>query len=551
MPKRRARPLERSSYADPRWVDLVCLALAAAVLVVFRIHAFDLPLETDECNYAYIAARLLEGERLYLDVWDHQPFGIFALFAGVIALFGDSPEVFRWLATAFSLSSLVLIHEIVRVSAGRCAAVTAVLLFAVASSDPGTAGEGCNREIYMNTLILFAWYIAMRPTLKPGSCALASGCALGVASSIKTIVAVHWVLLAAWIGFRALRRAPVDARWRSTLAALATFVAGPAAVWVAVFAYFALTQRLAQFTDAVFMFNLSYSGEMHGVFDRFVGFFTPQSHPFIFESARPLWVGGAAGAVWLIIESLRHRSSKAVAIVLLVIAGYAATCLPGKFWPHYYYLLVPAMVVSLSAAMGSLARVLGGGLSSAGPRLRRAAIVLLYVAPSISLCWSEYSHYLSQAPFGITVTRYNSRDFWGRAQGENVRRVTEPGDTIFVFGNEAEIYYYSQRRCASRYTMITGIQSGYAEARRRRATLLAELEQDPPRLILVLFDEDPFPEWKDYLERHYSEPIGWDLHDRTGKPIMFVVSRKDKPVESIDWNWDRRRVGGWLLGDRR
>ena len=66
------------------WPEWLAVAVAAAVLVCFRLHAFDLPLEADESNYAYIGSRLLEGDRLYVDVWDHQPFGVFTLFAGII-----------------------------------------------------------------------------------------------------------------------------------------------------------------------------------------------------------------------------------------------------------------------------------------------------------------------------------------------------------------------------------------------------------------------------------------------------------------------------------
>jgi hypothetical protein len=77
--------------------------VAAGVLIAMRWHAFGLPLETDECNYAYIAQRLLAGDRLYVDVWDHQPFGVFAMLAGVIAVCGDAPIVFRLLAVGFSL----------------------------------------------------------------------------------------------------------------------------------------------------------------------------------------------------------------------------------------------------------------------------------------------------------------------------------------------------------------------------------------------------------------------------------------------------------------
>src|SRR3972149_9029721 len=113
----------------------VGLGAAIVILVVFRLHAFDLPLETDECNYAVVAAPLLAGDRLYVDVWDHQPFGVFTMFAGVIAMFGDAPYVFRWMALLFSAASLLLIFAILRGAVGRGAAFLGALLFALASSD--------------------------------------------------------------------------------------------------------------------------------------------------------------------------------------------------------------------------------------------------------------------------------------------------------------------------------------------------------------------------------------------------------------------------------
>ena len=99
--------------------------------------------------------------------------------------------------------------------------------------------------------------------------------------------------------------------------------------------------------------------------------------------------------------------------------------------------------------------------------------------------------------------------------------------------------------------MITGLQTGYAGVDERRRTLIAELRERRPRLILLLFDErHPWDEWVAFLDQHYGQPIGWDLHDKTGEPILAVLARKDKPVEEIDWNWDRSEVGGWMLGDR-
>ena len=144
------------------------------------------------------------------------------------------------------------------------------------------------------------------------------------------------------------------------------------------FGYFGATDRLEEFVDAVFLFNLSYSGQSEGLLIRFVAFFAPEKHPFVFDSAWPLWIGGAGGAVWLIIEVAARRSQNSIAIVLLVVGSYVATCLPARFWPHYYYLLIPPLVVSLSVALGLWTAWLRAGLSNAPALVRRGVVGLLY-----------------------------------------------------------------------------------------------------------------------------------------------------------------------------
>lgn len=523
------------------------LVAAIVILVVFRLHAFDLPLETDECNYAVIAARLLAGDRLYVDAWDHQPFGVFTLFAAVIAVFGDPPHVFRWMALLFSVASLLLIFAILRGAAGRGAAIFGALLFAVASSDPGTGGEGCNREIYMNTLILAAWYFILprvphlNSGLRPFSVVL-SGLCLALASTLKTIVAVHWVLLAFWVAWNACRCTDAHRRIRAVATQLSLFALAPVLVWLAAFAYFAGTNRLTEFVDAVFLFNVGYSESGEPFWMRFIRFFAPIRHPFIFDSALPLWIAAGISSIWMIYECGVRRGSKVPAFVLLFLANYVAICLPGRFWPHYYYLLLPASVMAVSMAVQRCTTWLRHDLylGASGAKFAR---VFVYALVPIALAVTQVRDYLLQSPFGITVKRYNSRDFWGRAQGQNVASVTNPDDTIFVFGNDASIYFYSHRRCASRYTMITGLGGGMKDAEKRRHVLMTELTVRPPRLILVLFDEKPFDEWLRFLEHAYGEAVGVDYHDRTGDPIMLVYARRGQPVRAIDWNWDRSVVG--------
>lgn len=548
-----------------------------------RLHAFSLPLETDECNYAHIGARLLDGERLYVDVWDHQPPGVFVLFAATQALFGGEPHVFRWLAMGASLASLWLIFGITRIVGGPSAGIGAAALFAICSADPGTAGEGCNREIFMNTLILAAWWVVLRsawnagrpvPLLTPGSglslpvldsvltdldrtliqsairddperwgppqtCALlAAGALLALASAIKTIVAVHWILLAAWIVWRAAQTGG-----RTAVRALALFAAGPLLLWLAAFGYFAQTGRWQLFVEAVFGVNLSYSDQPEPFLFRFFRFIQPQRHPFIFDSARYLWWAFALGVAAMAMRSFRDRSPGALAVLALAASGYVALCLPAQFWPHYYYLLIPpATIIAalLVDTFGDVTRLVAGDWESRRPWTRYIPLAALCIAVG----FTQWRDYLSRSPLEITIKRYNTRDFWGEAQGRRVAAATRPDDSVFVYGNDASIYYYSRRRCASRFTMITGLREGYRGAAERRAQLIEDIRRNPPALVMLLFDQPPFPEWQALLHELYQEePIGWDFHDQKGEPIMAVLGLKSRTFPQIDWNWDRSMIG--------
>ncbi|UCF34908.1 MAG: glycosyltransferase family 39 protein, partial [Phycisphaerales bacterium] len=530
---------ETPTARERAWIGPLCFLLALIVLLFFRLHAWDLPLETDECNYAYIGARLLEGQRLYVDVWDHQPFGVFALFAGAIALFGDGPEVFRGLALLFSIASMGLIFAILRRDFGLLAAVSGAFMFAVTSSDPGTAGEGCNREIYMNTFILVAWYLLSLRRSAPNATVFGAGIALALGSAIKTILAIHWAFMLAYLLVAVWREEQSEKSVRQLFKTLVLFAVGPAAFWLAALGYFAATNRAHEFMDAAFLFNLSYAGGAQSFWSRFVDFFAPRQHPFIFDSALPLWIVGLIASLGLAVCFGRRGKTRTRLIIVMVLSSFLAVCLPGKSWPHYYYLLIPPLIIAIAAATHEIAVALKKRFPSADKRL-----ALLFAVVPILLGWTEYRDYLSQPLFGVTVKRYNSRDFWGRAMGEKIRRVTEPNDTIFVFGSDTGVYYYSDRRCASRYTMITGLSSGYKGVDQRRKILLQELRRNLPRIILILFDEQPFEGWLALLNEYY-ETIGGDHQDRSGEWIMFVYGLKAAPVEAIDWEWDREEVGGW------
>ncbi len=522
---------DASPHAAPTRGDWFLLGASAALLVALRLHAFDLPLETDECNYAYIGDQLLDGDRLYVDVWDHQPPGVFVLFAAASAVLGHSDAAYRWVAIAFSLASLFLIHGIARRHFGAFAGAVAAGAFAITSSDPGLAGEGCNREIYMNTFALGAIALLMRDTkTKPRT--FAAGLLLGVASVFKTVVAAQWVLLVVWV---AARQYSADRSIRSTAKAAIVFYVGPLGVWVAVCGYFAFTGRWEPFVDAVFLYNLGYSGAEQATLARLFEFFDPVFQ--VFNSAQPLWNVAIIAALGTVLLSWKRLTGAYGAVMAYLVGSFVAVCLPGRFWPHYYYLLLPPAVLVCASL---LARLTEGEASSRRARVVRWGSVV-WVA---ILLTCESVHYGLLAPADISAPHpvYRYRQAWSRVQGRRVGAVTDSDDTVFMWGEDAGIYYYSGRKCASRYTMIGALLDNASGAADRRRTLLRELSERRPRIVLIA--EPEFPELRAFLQTHYlaASPKALDRHDANPeKTIMIALTDRDRPVGHIDWEWRPRK----------
>ncbi len=489
--------------------DLILLVLAALVVVGFRLHAYPAPLESDECNYAYFAQRMLAGDRLYVDLWDHQPPGIFAALILPTAVFGSSPAVYRTLAVVLVLVTMLGVFDLARRWFGRSGAWTATMLFAVVSSDPGVGGEGCNREVYLNALLVAAWWVLARGTPATLWRVFAAGLLIGLASTIKTVVALHWVALVPVLLIMPAPRA--GASLLRHLESLAAFAAGPAAIWLVILGYFAMDGRVEAFVDAAFAHNLVYSHVDQGWGQRLVAFFQQEK---VFGTALALWLAGLFGFVAL---PWRGERVKAAALAAFAIGSYLAVCLPGRFWPHYYMLMLPPVVL------------LAGGLVHRVELFHPRLSFGVGAAILLALLSTEIPGYLLVEPDRIALDRYGVRMIWVRDQAKQVATVTDPQDSIYVWSSDAGFYYYAGRRCASRFTMYTALVADHPSTRARRRLLLEDLERNQPRLI-ILPAKPPFAELHQFFLDHKYITVG-----RTER--MEVLCDLERPIARIDWRW--------------
>jgi hypothetical protein len=487
--------------------EMAMLGVAILVVIVFRLHAFSAALDSDSCNYAVIAERLMAGERLYVDVWDHQPPGMFAWVTAALSIVGPEPLTFRMQSMVSVLATVVLLWSMTRVRFGPSAAIHVALIWAVVSSDPDVAGQGCNREIYMNlTMVAAVWFLLRRSHPRLRDVALCGLCC-GVASCFKNVVAAQWLVLLPV----ALRQYAVGRRWPSIVIGGLAMAAGPLILWSAITTYFFLDGRGGAFIDAVFSYNLQYSSNVL-LWERFLNVF---SHDTAWRSALPLWIAAAVGVLAL----MRRWDEYPVQVVLAYALGsYVATALPGRDWHHYHLLMLPPAVL----VVGCAARV----------NTRRARIAVALVG--IAVVGWQYTHYLVRDPDEVGPRVHAERMQWVRTQALNVAAATHPDDSIYVWSTDAGFYYYADRRCASRYPMFGPLLPDDLEAAERREHLISDLEKHRPRLILLIAPHPPCQELQSFIKKHKYYTTGFD-----GPHGMEVLCDITRPIEPMDWTTPR------------
>lgn len=117
----------RPADAGGRWRPLpVALGLALLALAL-RAHDLGNPvLHVDEEYYLLVGDRWRHGARLYVDLWDRKPAGLFLIYAATRALPGDGVLAYQLAAAAFAAATGFLVALAARsIGAGTRAAIGA------------------------------------------------------------------------------------------------------------------------------------------------------------------------------------------------------------------------------------------------------------------------------------------------------------------------------------------------------------------------------------------------------------------------------------------
>ena len=456
------------------WI-LVAAAIAFAAL---RAPFLSLPLERDEGEYAYVAWRMLEGEVPYRDAFDQKPPGIFLAYLGAFSLLGRSTEAIHLFAHLWSAGTAALLFLLLRRLAGEVAAALGVLVFAVVSTDAALGATAANTEVFM-LLPMVASLLCLERAVAEERARwwLACGALAAAACWFKQVAGTN-VLFLGLVAALDVPAAGARGRARLILRRYAWLMLGALALSVPVVAAFAAAGALQPFLDAVFLHNLEYSQRKSlgqglaslGVALRRQG---PGFAVFwvlaLWAALRPLWsrlpgrrAGGLLAGWW--------------------VASLAGTALGLHFRPHYFIQALPALAGLCGLALAAVARPI---LARPEPRLAWGGIALLVLLVLVPPVIASRSILFAGSPEAISRRIYGLNPFPEAVQiASYVARTSEPDESVYVVGSEPQIFFYAQRRSATRYIYFYPLTGGYPDAPERQREAIAEVEASRPRYVV-------------------------------------------------------------------
>jgi hypothetical protein len=495
--------------------------------VVLRLPTFGQRLlSDDEAIYATTADAMRRGDLLYRDVVDHKPPLIYHVYQAGFALFGDYETqgahlfvVLAVIATAGLLWGLGARGPLGFLGGGAAALLW--LIFSTTWHDYDALAANCELFLLvpqtLAALLLLSLHERPREGVRWGS-HFVVGVLIGVATLFKyqalTFLGVSLGMLVYgwWLGTQ-------TRRW--VVVALGLQVVG---ALIPAIVYLVYAAVLGSAGEAVrwFLFNFLYvDAGLTGLEAVARG---SKRLAFIGGAALvpyALGIGGAVATIKAVVRAARsHPRSRAtrtlppptdVLAVLWLATSAVAVCAGGRFFGHYFHLVLPPLCLLASGPFLRLWRA---------SRTTRRGLVVLCAVPAIAF-------FLLATVARPLAARLDHADPPYQPVAARIAALAPPKARIFVWGNSPQLYLLAGRPMGARFSFCnymtgespgTPTETGARDASQNalRASwdmLFRDLELRRPLLFVDAaaagwdgydkFAVDHYPELARYRTEHY------------------------------------------------
>ena len=445
------------------------------VVAVIRFPYFSLPLDRDEGAYAYIGWAWLKGYGIpYLSFFDHKP-PLAHLLLGLATFIKGNDYLSIRILSFFYIQIIVLFFYIfVFTLTNRISAIFSTLIFGLYISSIELEGSYFNTEIQaILPLLLFVFLMWRMKGLKSPSYlrAIVAGFSGSVSIFFRpvSIYMVFLVILWYFLVKRNLREVFI-------------IFLGFAIPFLVFILYFGSNNALNDaYTDLIY-YNRRYIqegfkvgvlsvGGVKGII-RFLGWFT--SVPSVLYC----FVGVVIFGLVVSKEAILKIRKPLFFGLLILLSSWAGVKMGSREFPHYYLSVIPGLCIMFALWVKNM--------------INQKKIGMVVFTALILVGWlvfREYRYWIS-GPLAIQWKQFGSQADWfsdAPKVAKWINQNTKTDDTMWVWANEAEIYFYVGRKNYTKFMNFNGFWYLPEEEKK----WYKEFDQNPPTIIITYINDPP------------------------------------------------------------
>jgi hypothetical protein len=491
----------------PGWMAAAVLIALSCWMVGVRWHTYFEPLERDIAFYAVAASEVLGGRMLYRDVWANQPPAIHLSYLLVEAVLGTGRlAIFACnLIGAFSvMAGCYYLSLQARISS--FGALCAASLWAIVSANVYLEANQPNTELFINAFSLWgaAWlFRGFRAGVVSWTLVI-SGLLFAMATFYKQIAVVIPAAICGGFVVSDLQR---EMMLRAILRSL--IVGGTIVVsWVILLIVVASFGMWSGFYDAVVVYNHAFTGSITE--NLISGLAFDHLWP---PAMKQMWPLPILSLTAVILAIRKDQWTRLTPFLSYLAGAYIVISMPGRFYPHYYQLLLPVLVMLSAWALAQIPSKWG---ITTG--IVVVAILLAIQLPMLGKDPTEWS----RLKYGNVFVDIDSVAKW-------LNKVMTREELLFQFGSDPEFYFESQRKPASGvlfdYPLIVG-----PSARGLSLRVVEQLKHTKPEAVVLsrwtlaqITSAHPILQWvsQDYV----PAPVG------ANRDPSFIFVRKNGALQ--------------------
>jgi hypothetical protein len=498
--------------------------VTAGLVVWVRVRLLEVPLDRDEGEYAYVGQQWLQGIPPFESIYHLKLPGIYAVYAAIEALLGQTVGGIRTGLLAVNLASAAVLFAIARRFFGLLASALATSTFALVTLGQELDGFSANAEHFvLLPALLGLWALVAAPGARhERGVVLLAGLALGVATVIKQQGVFFAAAGAAYGVAFALAERPRQLRRRvRDGAAFAVGAVLPYASFCVGFAALGLFERFWWWTA---YYPRRYVSEISWAdgWGKFWWSFHPAGAEVgAFDAHGPILALAAVGAGWLLFSGRR----RAAAFLGCLSAGAALAVGAGlHFFPHYYLLAAPAVALGVGAVAEAV-----------GTRWGPALALALGLGPLGFAVHVQQAYLFELEPLLVSRASFGANPF---PESEEIARYleanTSPDDRIVVLGSEPQLYFLAKRRAATGYVYTYEMMREHPHARALQTEMIEEIEAAKPRYAVMV---NVLASWKAArLENPDRFLLDW---------AAAYLGAHYRQVGVVDLRWPHQKMGAF------